>query len=108
MRSETSVSLSTKLPQSSGSTAPVFRQPSEAGQSSSLPTHAAASKAGELWDGSLKAGGVRGNYLAIPLAIRLMSQHRPGCVWTDGGPDATCGDALREHHSDGSWLTSNP
>ena len=46
--------------------------------------------------------------LAIPVAIRSLSQSRPGCDQSDGGPDAACADVPREHHADGLCLTSNP
>jgi hypothetical protein len=46
--------------------------------------------------------------VAIPVAIRSLSQRRPGCDQSDGGPDPTCGDAPREHQANGSCLTSNP
>jgi hypothetical protein len=46
--------------------------------------------------------------LAIPLAIQSLPRSGPGCNQADSRPDATCGDATREHRPDGASLTSNP
>ena len=62
----------------------------------------------EIQQGRAEHQRAHGNYLAIPLAIRLMSQHRTGCVRPDGEPEPTCSDALGQHQSDSLCLASNP
>jgi hypothetical protein len=46
--------------------------------------------------------------VAIPLAIRSLSQRRSRCHCPDGAYDLSCGDTPRHHQADGWCLTSNP